>query len=239
MPSSEIDKNNTDIEKVEAVIADNCNSVFEGKIGAQNICIAIYRNRDLLTASYITQNDQDSDINLQGSIQTHTACFVLKSKDGSTFMGTIEPETKEGTLFEGTYTSAMNGEDTKFTLTLSHTIGNTYESRYPLTNANTKDIEEFAGKIKLYVTDNNKTGLADLISYPIKVNINGSKELISNKEEFEQKYDDIMKAELKGKIKKSYIKYLFSNYMGIMLGNGEIWFENLHNNGLRVYAINN
>ena len=114
-----------------------------------------------------------------------------------------------------------------------------YESRYPPTSANTKDIEGFASKIKLYVTENNKTGLADLISYPIKVNINGSKESISNKEEFEQKYDDIMKAEFKEKIKNCYTKYLFSNYMGIMLGNGEIWFGNLNNNGLRVYAINN
>lgn len=236
---SEINKNTIDIEKVEAVIADDCNSVFEGKIGTQNICMAIYRDGDLLTASYITQNDQDSEIDLQGTIQTNTASFVLNSKDGATFMGTIEPETQEGTLLQGTYTSATNGKDTEFALTLSHTIGNTYESRYPLTSANTKDIEEFANKIKLYVTENNKTGLADLIAYPIKAVINGSKVSINNKKEFEQKYDDIINAEFKEKINTCYTKYLFSNYMGVMLGNGEIWFESLNDNGLRVYAINN
>lgn len=236
---SETDKNTVDIEKVEAVIADDCNSVFEGKIGTQNICMTIYRDGDLLTASYITQNDQDSEIDLKGTIQTNTASFVLSSKVGATFMGTIKPETQEGTLLEGTYTSATNEEDIEFALTLSHTIGNTYESRYPLTSANTKDIEEFAKKIKLYVTENNKTGLADLIAYPIKVSINGSKVTINNKEEFERKYDDIISAEFKEKINNCYTKYLFSNYMGIMLGNGEIWFESLNNNGLKVYAINN
>ena len=238
MPGSEINKDTIDIEKVEAVIADNCNSVFEGKIGTQNICMAIYRDGGLLTASYITQNDQNSEIDLQGTIQIDTASFVLNSKDRATFMGTIEPETQEGTLIEGTYRSATNG-DIEFTLTLSHTIGNTYESRYPLTSANTKDVEEFANKIKLYVTENNKTELADLIDYPIKVAINGSKVSINNKKEFEQKYDDIINEEFKEKINNCYTKYLFSNYMGIMMGNGEIWFESLNDKGLRVYAINN
>ncbi len=235
----ENDKNAIDIEKVEDVIADDCNSVFGGKIGTQSIRMVIYRDGDLLTASYITQNNQDSEIDLQGTIQADTASFVLTSNDGATFMGTIEPETQEGTLLEGTYTSSSNGEDTEFALTLSHTIGNTYESRYPLTNANTKDIEEFANKIKLYVTENNKTGLADIINYPIKVVINGSKVSINNKKEFEQKYNDIINADFKEKINNCYTKYLFSNYMGVMLGNGEIWFESLNNNGLRVYAINN
>lgn len=101
--------------------------------------MAIYRDGDLLTASYITQHDQDSEINLQGTIQTNTASFALKSKDGATFMGTLYPETQEGSLLEGTYTSLTGGEDTKFALALSHTIGNTYESHYPLTSANTKD----------------------------------------------------------------------------------------------------
>lgn len=239
MSGTETDMNITDIEKVEAVIADDCNSVFEGKIGTQNIRIAIYRDGELLTASYITQNNQNNEINLQGTIQTNTASFVLNSKDGATFIGTIEPETQEGTLLEGTYTDATSGEDTRFELMLSHTVGNTYESRYPLTSADTKDIEEFANKIKLYVTENNKTELAGLIAYPINVDINGSKVSINNKKEFEQKYDDIINAEFKEKINNCYTKYLFSNYMGVMLGNGEIWFENLNHNELQVYAINN
>ncbi|MGB8451342.1 MAG: M56 family metallopeptidase [Anaerocolumna sp.] len=240
IPSTESDRDDIEIEKVEAVISDNCNSVFEGNIGIQNVCITIYRDGKSLTASYITQKDGEGEINLQGTIHTNTASFVLASEDGEvSFMGTIKPDTKKGELLEGTYTSSMNEEDTKFTLTLSHSIGNTYETRYPLTSSNTKDVEAFASKIKSYVAENNKTGLAELVAYPIKVTINGSKVSISNKEEFEQNYDDIMNAGFEGKITKCYTKYLFSNYMGIMLGDGEIWFENLNDNGLRIYAINN
>lgn len=237
--STEADQNTIDLEKVEAVIADQCNSVFEGKLGEQNICMSIYRKGSVLTASYILQNDQDREMNLQGTIQPDAASFVLNSKDGAAFTGKIEPETKEGSLLKGDYTYSAKGKNSKFSLALSHTIGDTYESRYRLTSSNTKDIEAFASKIKLYVTENNKTGLAEMIAYPIKVTINDSKVSISNKQEFVQKYDDIVNAEFKEKISNCYTKYLFSNDEGIMLGDGEIWFDNLNNNGLRIYAINN
>lgn len=236
MSGTNIDMNITDFEEV---IADQYNSVFEGKIGTQNIRISIYRDGEVLTASYITQNDEDNEIYLQGTIQINAASFVLSSKDGATFLGTIKPETQEGTLLEGTYTYASSGEDSTFVLALSHTIGNTYDTRYPIINANTKEIEEFAYKIKLYVTENNKIGLAELISYPINVNISGSKVAINDKKEFEEKYDDIINDELKDKIMNCYTKYLFSNYMGVMLGNGEVWFDFINNNELQIYAINN
>lgn len=61
----------------------------------------------------------------------------------------------------------------------------------------------------------------------------------SELEVMRQNYDDIINDEFKEKITNSYTKYLFSNYMGIMLRDGEIWFENLNDNGLRIYAINN
>jgi beta-lactamase regulating signal transducer with metallopeptidase domain len=237
---SGLNTKNNETEKVEGVISDNYNSVFDGNIGEQSISMAIYRDGDQLTASYITQNDEDSEIHLQGAIDINTASFTLYSEGNSIiFKGTLKPDTSEGELLEGTYTSSKNEEENAFTLALSHGIGNTYETRYPLTESNTEDVETFARKIKSYVKDNNKKSLAELIAYPISVSINGAKVSISKEEEFEQNYDDIMNAELKGRISKSYTKYMFSNYMGIMLGNGEVWFENWEGKGLRMIAINN
>ncbi|MDD3172872.1 MAG: M56 family metallopeptidase [Herbinix sp.] len=234
------DTNNIDTEKVEVVISDKSNMVFEGNIGTHNICMAIYREGEQLTASFITQNDEDSEINLQGTIQINTASFALYSEDNDiTFIGTIKPDTAEGELLEGNYTSLKNEEKTSFTLACAYGIGNSYETRYPLTTSNTEDVEEFARTIKSYVIENNKKGLAELVDYPIKVTINALKVSLSNAEEFEQNYDDIMNAEFKEKILNSYTKYMNSNYMGIMLGNGEIWFDNWNDKGLRIYAINN
>ena len=231
---------NIDIEKVGDVISDTDNNVFEGNIGTQNICMAIYREGEQLTASFVTQNEDDGEIMLQGTIQTGTASFTLRSEDNTiAFTGTTKPDTAEGELLEGICTYAENEEETPFALTLTHGIGQTYDTRYPLITAKTKEIEEFAGKIKSYVIENNKKGLAELINYPINVTIKGSKVSISNTEEFEQNYDDIMNNEFKERISKSYTKYMFSNYMGIMIGNGDIWFDYWADKGLQIYAINN
>ncbi|WMJ86294.1 M56 family metallopeptidase [Anaerocolumna sp. MB42-C2] len=229
-------------EMVENVISEMDNSVFEGNIGAQNICMAIYRDGEQLAASYITQKETDGEIMLQGTIQTGSASFTLYNEGRTiTFNGKIKPDTSEGELLEGTCTYPQ--EDRKiqlpFTLTLSHTIGNTYDKRYSFTTTKTEDIEEFARKIKAYVMEDNKKGLGELIEYPINVTIKGSKISIRNKEEFQQNYDAIMNAETKERISNSYTKYMFSNYMGIMIGNGEIWFNEFGDKGLRIYAINN
>jgi hypothetical protein len=153
--------------------------------------------------------------------------------------GIIKPNTADGELLEGTYTASGTGEVTTFTLALSHTIGNTIEERYPYMNANTLDVEEFARKIKSYVIENKKKEFAALVVYPIMVTINDTKVSISNSEEFEKNYDEIINAHLKERITSSYTKYLNGNEMGVMMGYGEVWFDNWKDQGLRIIAINN
>jgi len=230
--------NNLDIEKVESVIEDNINSVFEGSIGNQNICMAIYRDGKQLSASYITQNDDDGEIQLHGTIQPDNASFILQSENNNIiFRGAIKPDTKDGEILDGTCT---NVEESHFSLILTHAIGNTYETRYSITGSNTDDIEGFSKKIKEYIIINNKQGFADLINYPIYVKIDDKKIKINNAEEFEKNYDNIINSDFKEALSKSYTKYLNSNSTGIMLANGRIWINYINEKeGLRIFAINN
>lgn len=236
--SIDSDTNNLDIEKVESVIENNINSVFEGNIGNQNICMVVYRDGEQLSASYITQNDDDGEIKLQGTIQLDNASFVLQNENNNIiFRGTIKPDTKEGDLLDGTFT---NVEKSHFSLAHTHTIGNTYETRYSIPGTNTEDIEEFAKKIKEYIIENNKEGFAELIDYPINIKINEKKIAINSSEEFEKKYDDIINSDFKLALSKAYTKYLDSNPTGIMLANGKIWINYMNDKeGLRIFAINN
>ena len=234
----EYDTNNLDIEKVESVIENNINSVFEGNIGNQNICMAIYRDGEQLFASYITQNDEDGEISLQGKIQVDNASFILHNENNNIiFNGTIKPDTKEGELLDGNFT---NDEKSHFSLVYTHAIGNTYETRYSIPGSNTEDIEDFAKKIKEYIIKNNKQGFAELIDYPINIKINDKKTTINSAEEFEKIYDDIINSEFKLALSKAYTKYLDSNPTGIMLANGKIWINYINEKeGLRIFAINN
>ncbi|MDW2799509.1 hypothetical protein RZO55_18200 [Clostridium boliviensis] len=232
------DTNNLDIEKVELVIENNINNVFEGNIGNQNICMAIYRDGEQLSASYITQNDDDGEIKLQGKIQLDNASFILHNENNNIiFSGTIKPDTKEGELLDGNFT---NVEKSHFSLVYTHAIGNTYETRYSIPGTNTEDIEKFAKKIKEYIIENNKQDFAELIDYPINIKINEKKTIINSAEEFEKKYDDIINSDFKHVLSKAYTKYLDSNPTGIMLANGKIWINYINDKeGLRIFAINN
>ncbi len=235
--SIDSDPNTLDIEKVESVIENNVNSVFEGNNGKQNICMVIYRDNEQLYASYITENDNDGEIKLQGTIQPNNAYFTLRSENNNIiFRGMIKPDTKEGEILDGTYT---NVEETHFSLALTHAIGNTYETRYSITGSNTEDIEEFAKKIKECIIKNDKQGFAELIVYPINIKIDEKKITINNAEEFEKKYDDIINSDFKEVLSKAYTKYLNSNPTGIMLANGNIWINYINDKeGLRIFAIN-
>ncbi|PPK79577.1 hypothetical protein BXY41_10955 [Lacrimispora xylanisolvens] len=229
-----------DASKIQDIISDQTTSVFDGAVGEQNIGMAIYRSGSELTASLFTANEEDPETKLLGTLNKDTSSFVLTSEDGSiTFEGTLSPDTSNGDRLTGTFKNTKDQSETEFHLTLSHSVGSPLEGRYPLVNADAADVENFARQIKLNIVEDKKHEFADLINYPINVTINNKKISINSSEEFIQHYNDIVTSDFKNKLSDSYTKYLFSNSMGVMLGDGEIWFDKFHDQGFRIYAINN
>ena len=229
-----------DASKIQDIISDQTTSVFDGAVGEQNIGMAIYRIGSELTASLFTANEEDPETKLLGTLNKDTSSFVLTSEDGSiTFEGTLSPDTSNGDRLTGTFKNTKDQSETEFHLTLSHSVGSPLEGRYPLVNADAADVENFARQIKLNIVEDKKQEFADLINYPINVTINNKKISINSSEEFIQHYNDIVTSDFKNKLSDSYTKYLFSNSMGVMLGDGEIWFDKFHDQGFRIYAINN
>lgn len=229
-----------DASKIQDIISDQTTSVFDGAVGERNIGMAIYRSGSELTASLFTANEEDPETKLLGTLNKDTSSFVLTSEDGSiTFEGTLSPDTSNGDRLTGTFKNTKDQSETEFHLTLSHSVGSPLEGRYPLVNADAADVENFARQIKLNIVEDKRQEFADLINYPINVTINNKKISINSSEEFIQHYNDIITSDFRNKLSDSYTKYLFSNSMGVMLGDGEIWFDKFHDQGFRIYAINN
>ncbi|MBE5995541.1 MAG: hypothetical protein E7247_24495 [Paenibacillaceae bacterium] len=240
MPVESTEKATGDASKIQDIISDQTTSVFDGAVGEQNIGMAIYRNGSELTASLFTANEEDPETKLLGTLNRNTSSFLLTSEDGSiTFEGTLSPDTSKGDRLTGLFKNTKDQSETEFHLTLSHSVGSPLEGRYPLVNADAADVENFAKQIKLNIMEDKRQEFADLINYPINVTINNKKISINSSEEFIQRYNDIITSDFKNKLSNSYTKYLFSNSMGVMLGDGEIWFDKFNNQGFRIYAINN
>jgi len=229
-----------DIAKIDTVISDQNSSVFKGKAGNQEVFLAIFRNGNDLTASFITSGDDKTETHLTGTIEVNDAAVTLKNEDGSImFQGSIKPGTEQEDLLTGIYKNSKDKAEANFDLVLSYSFASTPETRYPLMEASTEDIENFAKEIKLSIIGDKKKELAELIHYPINVTIHNDKKAINTPKEFIQSYDDIITTDFKNKIGSSQTTYLFSNDMGVMMGNGDIWFNSMGDKGLKIIAINN
>jgi hypothetical protein len=229
-----------DIESINQIISDQSTNVLKGNIKIfEEIYMAIFRNGNELTASYIT-SDNDTEIYLTGSIDIHTASFILSNEDKSiSFQGLIEPGTQKGDILTGVFTNKKDKVEVNLYLVLYHSIESTIDKRYPLVEGTTEDVETFAKEIKSYIKNDKRKEFAELIHYPISVKIQNANKTIYTPDEFIQSYEDIITDHYKYKIDVSYTRYLFSNDMGVMMGNGDIWFNSLEGKGLKIIAINN
>lgn len=77
--------------------------------------------------------------------------------------------------------------------------------------------------LQKFVKEGNKSEVANLMVYPLKVNNNGKTTEIKTKKDFVAKYDKIMTAKVKKALLAQKTDKLFVNWKGVMVGNGEMW----------------
>lgn len=85
-------------------------------------------------------------------------------------------------------------------------------------------INNAALKYRAAVIGNDRKTVADLINYPINVSVGGRVIRIRNRHELSLSYQEIFTPEYRAAIRQSVPRAMFSNYQGIMLGDGEAWF---------------
>jgi hypothetical protein len=70
-------------------------------------------------------------------------------------------------------------------------------------------------------------GVAALVSYPIRVKIDGKETVIKSAKAFVQHYDAIVTPEIAKAVTQQKYEDLFVNSQGIMFGNGEVWMNGI------------
>ncbi|MFZ4833598.1 hypothetical protein [Rouxiella sp. Mn2063] len=105
---------------------------------------------------------------------------------------------------------------------------------------------DFFETLKQSVTQRNKEQVAEMVSYPLKVNIKGKKVVVKNNLDFIKNYSDIVTPNIAKAITTQKYTDLFSRDTGIMIGqHGEVWFSGICNDStcknliIKVIAINN
>lgn len=112
------------------------------------------------------------------------------------------------------------------------------ENRYELIGiTNAKEFEKSFNTIKFLVKNNEKSKVANYVSYPLNVNKEDKKIKIQSKEDFIKNYNTIITENVKKALIDQDVAKTFVNYQGVMVGSGEIWFTHVNNKAM-IYAIN-
>jgi len=113
-------------------------------------------------------------------------------------------------------------------------VKNRYEA-IGITNA--KEFEKSFNIIKSLVQNNEKSKVANYVSYPLNVNRKDKKIKINSKEDFIRSYNTIITEDVKKALLNQDVTKTFVNYQGVMVGDGEMWFTHIKNKAM-IYAIN-
>lgn len=95
--------------------------------------------------------------------------------------------------------------------------------------------------LKAALVDNDKETFTDYIAYPIKVNLDGNKVEIKDKNEFIKNFDKIINEDMKNKFIDQKPEEFFVNQYGVSVGDGEFWLNQIEGqlHKFSIYAINN
>ncbi len=101
-----------------------------------------------------------------------------------------------------------------------------------------ESVEQFLHTLQSAVKHGDAAAVASLVDFPIKVFVDGRKQVIRTHDAFTTNYAKIMTDAVGKAVLAQEPDTLFVNYQGVMIGNGELWFG-LIDHRLRIIAINN
>jgi hypothetical protein len=100
--------------------------------------------------------------------------------------------------------------------------------------------EKFFGDLQAAVAKDDRSKVASMINYPLFVQISGRKVKLQKSADVLKQYDVVFNHRVKEAVAQQKVEELFVNWQGVMIGNGEIWFNQLSNSKkVRITAINN
>lgn len=96
----------------------------------------------------------------------------------------------------------------------------------------------FLGELKSAIKSADKQKVAGLVHYPLEVNLVKGHRVVRTKAELVKDYDTIFTPGTRAAIEKQVPACLFANYQGVMIGDGEVWFEEQQDGSMKIKALN-
>jgi len=101
----------------------------------------------------------------------------------------------------------------------------------------TAEVQSFLATLQGDVRSDDRAAVAQLVSYPIDVHIDGEALTLHDPGEFVGSYPRFMNERVRKALDKATPQGLFANYQGIRVGDGEIWFGGVQEEGKDTYEV--
>lgn len=104
--------------------------------------------------------------------------------------------------------------------------------------------EKFFDALKKAVGSGDKAAVAAMVDYPFQARISGKAVKIRDQKHFVADYDRIVTGKVKNALAKQTYATLFANWQGVMIGDGEVWFngvcgdDSCKQQTVRIIAVN-
>jgi hypothetical protein len=111
----------------------------------------------------------------------------------------------------------------------------------PYANAGISDpahVTQFVARLKQAVAADDRAAVAAMVNYPLTVNAAGGRSMTyRNAAALSANYARVFTPEVKAAIAAAKANDLFSRDQGVMIGNGEIWMNELHG-AMKIVTVN-
>jgi hypothetical protein len=114
--------------------------------------------------------------------------------------------------------------------------------RFAVAGLTEKEASDFLAALQAAVAQDNRGQVADMVAFPLDVNVSGARVTVPSKQEFIDSYTEIIDPQVKAAILAQTADGLFVNYQGVMIGRGEVWFGavgSAPSYQVKIIAINN
>ena len=105
-------------------------------------------------------------------------------------------------------------------------------------NADHIEVRIFLAALKKAVAADDRNKVASMFLYPIVIDIRNRGVLFRTPASLIASYDLIFTPHLKKVIAEAQADALFRNYKGVMINDGEVWFEKINGRGCKIITIN-
>ena len=102
----------------------------------------------------------------------------------------------------------------------------------------TSQAKSFLVTLQKVVESNDSAGFARLVHYPVRIIDGARMSKIANRSTLIRKYSSLMTANVREAILKQSQECLFGNDQGVMIGNGQIWFQPEPSGKMKIITIN-